>query len=385
LVQRRAVAALVFSVAMLGTNIPTPLYGLYHEQFGLSPLMVTVTFAVFAAGVAASLTAFGHLSDEVGRRPVLIGGVVVSGLAATAFLLADGQALLILGRLLSGLSAGLFVGAGTATVVDLSPPEHRAQAATIAVVANFGGLTAGAIGSGLVAQYLGDPLRLPYWIDLALVALALLGLCVVPETVTRRRRARVRMRPTVPSEVRGIFVRLSLAGGSGFAATGLLAATASLFISQELHHDNLALFGLPAGLTFASVAVGQVLVRRLPERLAIPGGSVGMLVAIALIALSLASRTLAPLLVGSAVLGFAAGLSIGAGLPAITRLSPEARRAETASTFFLVLYLMLALPVVGVGALTQVVGLRSAGLAFSAAIATLLAACLVEQLRHQGE
>src|SRR5579875_676570 len=123
-----AAAAFALAVAMLGTTLPTPLYGLYREQFGFSELMITVIFATYAAGVIAGLLLFGRLSDEIGRRPVLLGGLLLSAASAGAFLLADGLALLLVGRLLSGLSAGIFTGTATAAIVDLAPRERRGRA-----------------------------------------------------------------------------------------------------------------------------------------------------------------------------------------------------------------------------------------------------------------
>src|ERR1700679_1356051 len=101
---------------MLGTTLPTPLYGLYQEQLGFSELMVTVIFATYAVGVIASLLLFGRLSDEIGRRGALLPGLALSALSAVAFLLAHGLAPLLVGRLLSGLSAGIFTGTATATL-----------------------------------------------------------------------------------------------------------------------------------------------------------------------------------------------------------------------------------------------------------------------------
>jgi biotin transporter BioY len=54
--------------------------------------------------------------------------------------------------------------------------------------------------------------------------------------------------------------------------------------------------------------------------------------------------------------------------------APPARRAEVASSFFVVAYVAISLPVVGVGLLAQVMGLRAAGLLFTAAVAALAAA-----------
>src|SRR5436305_4691565 len=113
------IAAYAFAATMLGTTLPTPLYALYQRRYGFTELVVTVIFAVYAGGVIAALMLFGRLSDEAGRRPVLLAGLALSALSAVVFLLAQGLAPLLVGRVLSGLSAGIFTGTATATLVDL--------------------------------------------------------------------------------------------------------------------------------------------------------------------------------------------------------------------------------------------------------------------------
>jgi MFS family permease len=55
--------ALVFTIVMAFTTVPTPLWPLFAQRDGLSSLMVTVVFAVYALAVALSLFLVGHLSD----------------------------------------------------------------------------------------------------------------------------------------------------------------------------------------------------------------------------------------------------------------------------------------------------------------------------------
>src|SRR3954452_21192660 len=160
-----ASVAFALAMAMLGTTLPTPLYGLYRERFGFSELMITVIFAAYAAGVIASLILFGRLSDEIGRRRMLLPGLALAALGAVAFLLADGLALLIVGRVLFGLSAGIFTGTATATLADLAAPERRARATLVATIANMGALGSGPLLAGVLSQSAGSPLRLPFWVD----------------------------------------------------------------------------------------------------------------------------------------------------------------------------------------------------------------------------
>ena len=65
-------AAYAFLIVMMGTTLPTPLYPIYSKVYDLSPLMITIIYAVYAAGVIGGLLVFGQLSGSIGRRYVLI-------------------------------------------------------------------------------------------------------------------------------------------------------------------------------------------------------------------------------------------------------------------------------------------------------------------------
>ncbi len=62
---------------------------------------------------------------------MLLGGLVLSALSGVTFLLADSLGALLLGRALSGLSAGIFTGTATATLLDLAPAGGRGRATLV--------------------------------------------------------------------------------------------------------------------------------------------------------------------------------------------------------------------------------------------------------------
>lgn len=371
--------ALTFVVTMMGTTLPTPLYPIYQAQLGFSQLIITVIFAAYAVGVIGALVVTGSWSDQIGRRPMLALGLVFSAISACAFLWGGGLAPLIVGRVLSGISAGIFTGTATVAVVELAPPAWAGAATLIATAANMGGLGLGPLFAGALAQYLPAPLMLPFAADLAFIALALVALA--PETAHRPERPRLRIQSLrVPPEVRGVFVPAAIAGFAGFSVLGLFTAIAPAFMSEILNYSNHALTGAVVFVLFVASTLGQIGQARLPERWRLPVGCVGLIVGIALVALAIIATSLVLLIAGALVAGVGQGVAFRAGMGAVSAASPAARRGEVASTFFVVLYVAISIPVVGIGVVAQTIGLRVAGIGFSAAVALLAAAALISLL-----
>jgi MFS family permease len=375
--------AYAFLVTMLGATLPTPLYPLFAERYSFGELMVTMIFAAYAFGVIAGLLAFGELSDVLGRKPVLLAGLALSAVSAFLFVFADSLPPIFGARVVSGLSAGLFTGTGTATLVDLVPGDRRRLATFVAVVVNLGGLGLGTLLAGLLADYCRSPLRLPFVVNLGLLAPAVVGLLLAPESVPRRRFHLRLQRLSVPEELHAVFVRSAAAGFGAFAVAGLFGAVAPAFLGQVLGRTSHTLAGLLVFVLFGASIVGQLAVPRLSDLRALASGCALMVAGAGVLALALAIESLATLFASSLMLGLGQGLVIGAGLAAINQRAPVERRGETASSFFVVLYIGLAVPVIGSGIAAQSLGLRTAGIAFSAAVVGLLLAVLASLARAE--
>src|SRR4051794_5752064 len=286
--------AYAFLITMVGTTLPTPLYPLFEQRYSFGELTVTVVFAVYAFGVIAGLLTFGNLSDEIGRKPVLLFGLAFSAISALLFLFAGSSLVPIYaGRVVSGFSAGIFTGTATAMLIDLAPGGRRRLASFVAVIVNLGGLGVGTLLAGLLADYCRSPLRLPFIVDLGLLAPALLGLLLVPETV-QRTAFRLRLqRLKVPVEVRGVFIRGAAAGFGSFAVAGVFSSVAPVFLGQLLGRTSHALAGAIVFILFSASIIGQLAVSRLSDRRALVSGC-GLLVGgVGLLALALGIESLA--------------------------------------------------------------------------------------------
>lgn len=368
--------AYAFAAIMLGTTMPTPMYAIYGEQMNFSVLTTTVIYAAYAGGVLVALLAFGRWSDAIGRRPLLLGGVVAALVSAGVFLAADSVPLLLVARVLSGLSAGVFTGTATAAVIESAPEHWRGRAAAVATVANIGGLGAGPVLAGILVQYAPHPLHLSFIVHIALAAFAGAAVLLVPETSPRAGRISVQ-RLSVPAQVRSVFVVASLAGFAGFAVTGLFAAVAPSFVVDVVGIDNQALAGAIAGSIFLASAVTQVAANRMAAQNAVAIGCAILVVGMVILAAALQLSSLAGLIAAAVVAGVGQGLTFSRGLAAVSERTPADRRAEVNSTYFVIVYVAISLPVIGEGLAAEHWGLRTAGVTFAVAVAVLAAGCLV--------
>ena len=255
--------ASVLAALMLGTTLPTPLYVLYQGQWHFSAAMVTVTFAVYAAAVMATLLLAGRSSDQAGRKPVLAAALAASALSTVVFILAPDLGALIAGRIVSGISAGLVTGTATAALTELVPASASRRASLAATAANMGGLGLGPLIAGLFAQYAPHPTTLVFEVYLAVLAAAGLCLLLVPETVDQRRRPGIRFAGLgIPAQGRGEFTAAAAAGFSAFALLGLFSALAPTFLGTVLHQGNHAVQGTVVFLLLAVGTVTQLLLSR---------------------------------------------------------------------------------------------------------------------------
>jgi uncharacterized membrane protein len=84
------------------------------------------------------------------------------------------------------------------------------------------------------------------------------------------------------------------------------------------------------------------------------------------------------------VSGIGQGISFSRGLAAVAERTPADRRAEVSSTYFVVAYVAISLPVVGEGLAARDWGLQTAGVSFAVAVAVLASICLVAILVQEA-
>jgi MFS family permease len=368
--------AFAFTIVMAFTTVPTPLWSLFAQRDRFSSLTITLAFAAYAVAVAASLFLAGHLSDWYGRRRVVAVALALNVLAAIVFLAWPELPGLLLARVISGLGIGVVTATATVWLTELEAargPKHRRRAQIIATAANLGGLGLGALIAGVLAQWAGHPLTLPFIVLGGLVLVGLLAISFAADDhVPPSPRPRYRpQRISVPPASRGRFFAAAAGALITFAIFGLITSLAPSFLAGTLHQSSHALAGGVSFAMFAAAAVAQTLTgARSPQQLlatAIPAllTGIGMLT----LAVWLSPPSFGLFMAGDLIAGAGAGLMFKGAIGTVSEISLPGRQAEAVAGIFLAAYLGLAGPVIGLGALTQIVSTRVSLLVFSGLLA----------------
>jgi MFS family permease len=373
--------AFSFFVIITGGGLPTPLYVVYQKLWGFSPAVLTIIFAAYALGLVFTLVLFRRVSDRLGRKWVLVAGILVAIGSTLVFLWAQSVDWLVLARILSGISVGLTASTASAALTEFEPSGDRQRAARWITVITAVGVGVGPFYAGFLVQYGPDPLTLSFWVLLALLLVAL------PATLLVREKPRPQSVPTrgkiplfeIPAAIRPVFTLSALAAFIGFALAGIFSGLAPSFLGVDLRITNHAFGGATVLLMFGSAAIAQLTTAGRNRHRVARGGAFLVPVGLALIASAVWTGLAAPFFLGTIVCGAGFGLCLIGGLGMLNQVAPPDRRGEVLSEFYVAAYLGLSLPVVGLGIIANLYGLPAAVLVFSVLISMLAVPVIVSK------
>src|SRR5689334_20289032 len=170
-----ALAAAIIGLGLFASVTPSPLYHQYAVLWDFSSLTLTLIYATYAFGVLATLLVAGSVSDDVGRRPVLLAALATLMASTVVFMLADSAAWLFVARGLQGLATGAALSAASAALLDLHPRRDPAGVGLANGVASASGIGLGILVSSSLVQLDREPRVLPYVVLFVLFAVAFAG------------------------------------------------------------------------------------------------------------------------------------------------------------------------------------------------------------------
>ena len=349
------------ALAMIGPfTIDTvfPAFGRIGEELGASEVGLQQLVSAYLGAFAIMSILHGPLSDALGRKKVMIGGLVIYLVGMFGSILAPSLGGLIALRVLQGMSAGAATIVSRVVIRDMfSGAEAQRLMARVMMIFSVAPALAPILGGWLLL--LGDW----RWVfaGVGLYGLVTLGLTVLlPETLPREQRTPLRIGAVLGSLVHvgrsPVMLRIATASALGFAAQFLFIAGAAIIVDRLLglgEQDFFVLFvPLIIGMMSGSFVVGRA-AEAVPRARLITIGYLSTILAAAvnlvLVAVSPApdgtlSPALLPLLVGPMIIAFTVSLVFAPIQLEVLDLFPHERGAAASlGTFFsLVLNALLA-------------------------------------------
>jgi MFS family permease len=353
---------------------PSPLYGVYQAQWRFSAITLTAVFAAYALLLLVTLLVFGSVSDYLGRRRVILAGLVMAAGACGLFLAAHGVGLLFAARALHGAAVGTASSALGAALIDLQP-EGSGRAPVVATAASLLGLAAGGLGTSALVQYGPAPTRLVWWLLLGAFLAVAAAVLAMPETAPARPGVLASLRPqvAVPRQARGTFVMALPCLVAVWMTSGFYLALGPSLAAQVLGSPDLLWGGLVIFLLAGIGAAASVAFRRATGPAAMLVGCLALLAGTAVTLAAIQATSAAAFLTGTAVAGAGFGTAMLGAFRTISARAAPGQRAGLIAAYFIVSYAAFSIPVVAAGIATTHFGLHRTALAYCAAIAALAA------------
>jgi MFS family permease len=376
-----AVVAASMLLFMVAAGAPTPLYVVYQRAWGFSDTTLTVVFAIYVLALLTSVLVIGSLSDHVGRRPMLIGAILLESISLVLFVLAGDVTALVVARILQGAATGVAMTTLGAALVDLEPDGRPGLAGLANGVAPPAGLALGALGCGALVEWAPQPRHLVYLVLLACMLAALAGILRLPESSPRTPGARASLAPRVglPRHARPQLLALlpiflaSWALGGLFLSLGPSVAVG--IFGRASHFEG----GVVVALLCATGAATSFVLRSVAAA-TLAGPAAALLALGTVIALAGVDRdSISLAIAGTLVAGVGFGASALACFGTLARVALPAERGELFALAYLVSYTAFSAPAVLAGFASTEWGLRGTTLVYGAGIAALSAVAVAGQ------
>jgi MFS family permease len=368
-----AVVSLVAAFAAVGSTIP--LFNIYRAEEGFTNAGISMTVVAYSAATLTTLLVLGRLSNHLGRRPTSIASLGLFLLGCLLLLSVHDIGILIAGRLLMGLGAGLASSSLTSYIVDAAPTRPAWLASVASSQTVMLGLAVGAIASGALVQFGPWPRDLIYLVVIGLLLVSVALIAVSPETATPTPGAWRSLRPSVrvPAPVRHLLPVAAAVFLSTWATGAFYQAFVPALVEDQLRTRSSLVLGLVFAAYMAPSALGAPLGGRFTPAAAQRLGMIAFLAGMIGIITAIATGTLALFIAATIVAGASQGIAISATTRGLLHGSTLADRPPIFSAIYLLSYSGATIPALIAGQLSNTFSLPQIALGYGALalIATL--------------
>ena len=223
-----------FMVAIEATIVATAMPRIVGDLGGFT--YYSWVFSAFLLSQSATTVIYGKLADVFGRKPVLIGGIVIFLAGSLLCGFANSMAALIAFRLLQGLGAGAIQPVSMTIVGDLYSLEQRGRVQGLMSSVWAVSAVIGPLAGGLIVDHL--PWAWIFWINLPVGVLTIIGFVMFLKEAVEPRKPRIDYAGSILFSIAivALLVMLTEVGAGPLVLGGLLLlflVAGGLFVLQE--------------------------------------------------------------------------------------------------------------------------------------------------------
>ena len=360
------VAAALFSAS---SSAATPVYHLYQEIYGLSPVVLMTIFSAYAFSLLAALLMVGSLSDYIGRRPMILAALILNVAAMFAFIEAGSAGMLILARAVQGFATGAATTALGAAILDI----NRTKGPLINSTTAFVGLTVGSLLSGALVAYAPLPTELVFIVLLVVTVIMLVLLPWIPETAKGKPGAFASLAPhvSVPRQARKTLVKITPVNIAGWALGGFYFSLMPSLVRVATGLTSPFIGGLVVAVLTLTATFTVLLLRDKPGLQILTIGTWSLISGVAITLLGVFEHFAPLMMAGAVITGIGFGACFSGALRTVLPLAHPDERAGLLATFYIQSYLAFALPAIAVGLAVPQLGLSLAAYIYGGVVMVL--------------
>lgn len=358
------IVAVSLLLITLAVNISMPLFRVYTADAGLNNGETALVLAAYIVGMLPCYVFLGGVSDRIGRKPVIIAGVICALVSTMLMTVSPNAWSLIIARFFQGVAVGIGMGAGTAYMSELLD-NHLASASRAAGLSSL--FTAFGFGGGALATSISlffhfTLVPVTYYILLIVTLIGLIFISALPPLKPIGGKL-IRL-PSFPPRS----IPINVAIGICWAATGVVIA---IIPSQLAKFDLTPFAGICLVLINWTGALIQPLIRDRDPVWSVKVGLVLVPLGFAFVIAGCHTGMIVVILVGASIIGLAAyGFSYRGGLALIANLSGS-QKARAVSGYMFVGYIGFGIPAIFLGYFADQFGIVEALIVFEVVIVLL--------------
>ncbi|SDE54888.1 Predicted arabinose efflux permease, MFS family [Priestia aryabhattai B8W22] len=369
---------IIFAMS-LSANIPVSLFPYYQDHFHLDDIGITILFSIYGLFLLSSLLVSGSFGDTWGCKKVVLIGLIMALISSFLFSLTNSIWLLYLARITTGISLGIFMGAGNALLLKNTPLANMTKALTYSAMITMLGYGIGPVLSGFIFEYVTwNKVRLPFFLLFSVLLSALIILFSLPkEKIKKNYTPFLKISLGVPkSGIRLFWFFIAPSAFLMFSLNGSVIALTPTYVKEVMHSTN----HLWAGLLIFLLLGGSSFFQKIPCPVSLHSriqlGISLLVIGAWIMLLAGPEANMILLFIGIIIQSAGCGWTFQSGLQLTGGLVKKGDRSRVLSSFYIAAYLGMAFTTVGVGILSNYFGLLAA-LVYTTSLFTLIGFCLV--------